>query len=320
MATGWNDADATDRPPPRIISVPPLGAFGMSRGFSGVMGAILLLLGSITICLGFLVGVAMALVGAGVLVGAVVLTFWGAANRKRHAERRQAYVASVRERGEDPLIGALVEKWQVGRRTVSDDDINAALASVLNIEPQRARIICLGKIEVPEVGDAFFEPEIISPTRYFGRQLFLIPLAAILLGLWLLQVAGVLPWPRIPLGGFSYFLAMGASIGVAWVWRTAIRPTYVRMAPGVIQVLEYRFRRAKPIVRSYWMDAATVAIMRNLRAGKKPQLTLTLQRGQQKDKIDLWRMRKGEEAIQRIWQALLSTAPTPPLSDEELVG
>lgn len=309
----------TGRPPPRIISVPPLGGFGTSRRFLVKTGFALLVIGAISACLVIFLGLPFILVGV-VLIGGAILAYWGEARERQHAERQRACLTGVREQGEDPLIGALVQKWQVNRRTVSDLDVDDALRKFPNIEPQRARIICLGKIEVPEVGDVFFEPEIISPTRYFGRQLFLIPLAAVLFGFWLLQVTGVLPGRPIPMGGFSYLLAMGAGIGVAWVWRTAIRPTYVRMAPGVIQILQYRFRRARPIVRSYWMDAPTVAIMRNRSAGKKPRLTLTLRRGPQKDKIDLWRMRKGEETIQRIWQALLSTASTPPLSDEELVG
>jgi hypothetical protein len=31
-------------------------------------------------------------------------------------------------------------------------------------------------------------------------------------------------------------------------------------------------------------------------------------------------MKDSDEAMEHIWQALLSTAPTPPLNEEELVG
>jgi len=93
------------------------------------------------------------------------------------------------------------------------------------------------------------------------------------------------------------------------------------MAPGIIQILQYRYRRAKPLIRSYPMDGETLAILRGKATGKKgPNLKLTLLRGERKDTVDLSRMRRREEVAERMWQALLSTAPTPPLSDEELVG
>jgi hypothetical protein len=116
-------------------------------------------------------------------------------------------------------------------------------------------------------------------------------------------------------------LMMGISAGFLWVWRTAIRPTYIRMAPGVIQVLEYHHRRDKPTIRSYTLDQGTLAVVRGPSTSRKPGLiTVTLLRGEQKDRLELWRMRKRDAIIERTWQALLSTAPTPPLSDEDLLG
>jgi len=138
---------------------------------------------------------------------------------------------------------------------------------------------------------------------------------------WVLQLLHIAPGKPLNVGSFGYILAMGVAVAVTWVWRTAIRPTYIRMAPGMIQILEFRYRQSKPTSRSYPLDAGTIAVLRGkATGGKTSSLVLTLLRGEQQDKIELWRMQKRDKAIERAWQALLSTAPTPPLSNEGLVG
>jgi hypothetical protein len=69
------------------------------------------------------------------------------------------------------------------------------------------------------------------------------------------------------------------------------------------------------------MDAGTIAVLRGkARGGKTSNLKLALLRGSRHDTIELWRMQQRDKAIESMWRALLSTAPTPPLSDEHLVG
>jgi hypothetical protein len=91
---------------------------------------------------------------------------------------------------------------------------------------------------------------------------------------------------------------------------------YVRMAPGVIQILQYGSFKSKPEIRSYPMEAGTVACF--ARIGKS--IFLTLGRGFHKDTLFFSHMRQPQQWIERTWRALLSTAATPPLSEDELVG
>jgi len=84
----------------------------------------------------------------------------------------------------------------------------------------------------------------------------------------------------------------------------------------MIQVFEYRLLRSRPTVRSYPVEAGSLFIIARLVSG----VALMLVRGDQTDTIRLSSTRAGGQATKRLWQALLSTAPTPPLSDQELLG
>jgi hypothetical protein len=316
-------AESGARPPPRVIRVARPEGLTTSPTSVLIFGFIFLGCGCIALCLGAALQTWAVGIGAAVVLASVGVLAWWPGHRRRREKQRQEYLAKLRGRGEDPVAVEIAARWEGGGKGVSDEDTKTVLAQVATAEPPRAHIVCLGEIDVPEVGDLFFEPEIITPTRYIGYRLVFIPVAAALITLWLLQRTGVIPGRVISVGGFGYVLAMGIGAGVAWVWRGAIRPTYVRMAPGVVQIMEYRSRKAKPIIRSYPMDGPTLVILRGKATGenrKKHNLKLTLWRGEQSDKIELSRIRKREDVIEKTWQALLSTAPTPPLSDEELVG
>lgn len=315
------DTDGATRPAPRVIHVPSPEGLGIWPGLVRTFAILLLGLGLVGVCLGLATTPWVVWLGIPPFIGCGVLAWWGSGHKKRYEQRRLAYVASVREQSADPVVGELAAKWKAGGKGSSDEDVKAAFASRSTADAPCAHVVCLGTMEVPEVGQAFFEPEIIAPTRYFGYQLIFVPIAAIVIVLWLLQVTGAIPGRSIQIGSFGYILWMGVAVGIAWVWRTVLRPTYIRMAPGVIQILEYRHRRAKPTVRSYPMHVGTLAILRGKTTSKKKwNLRLTLMRGEQTDTIEIWRMRGRAVAAERVWQALLSTAPTPPLSDVELVG
>ncbi|UCC29117.1 MAG: hypothetical protein JSU86_13050 [Phycisphaerales bacterium] len=95
-----------------------------------------------------------------------------------------------------------------------------------------------------------------------------------------------------------------------------IRPTYLRTAPGIIQVLVYRLLTDKPSIRSYPMEPGTLAVFTRIRK----RLTLALARDENTDVLSFWRMRQPRERVEQAWRALLSTAPMPPLSRAELLG
>jgi hypothetical protein len=165
-----------------------------------------------------------------------------------------------------------------------------------------ARIFCAGPVCIPEVGDFRFEPEIITPTRFVWRRLIFAPFAAIILVFWLAQTTRLIRLPvRVHLlGGFGYILAMGAIGSIMWAWRTTVRPSYVRLAPGMVQVLEYRLRNSKPTIRSYPMLPGTLVVVRQDIKGRRP-LSVQLLRGDQADILPVSQMRNPDDAMQRIW-------------------
>jgi len=183
-----------------------------------------------------------------------------------------------------------------------------------------ARIFCTGPVRVPEVGDLRFEPVIITPTRFVWRKLLFVPFALLIMAFWLAQVTHMLKLPfTLPLGAFGYVLSMGGIALVMWIWRTTVRPSYVRLAPGMVQVLEYRLRGGKPVIRSYPMLPGTLVVVRQGKKERRPSV-VQLVRGDQADVLPVSQMKDSDEAMEHIWQALRSTAPTPPLNEEELVG
>lgn len=229
----------------------------------------------------------------------------------------------------DPLVAALSQAWKEPDRLPKLEAVREALSAIKeaggekNADLQRAnraRIICFGQAEVPEVGRLHFEPEIITPTGAVWRQLLWLAVAGIPLAWCLLDYLHKLPaWipgARAMLGGFLYFFVAGALALGVWIWKGMIRPTYLRLAPGIIQVLEFRYSKSRPTIRSYPMQSGTLVLFTRIRQ----HAFLTLSCGEYKDSLAFSRMQHPQHYIEQAWKALLSTAPTPPLSEDELVG
>ncbi len=313
------DKAERNRPAPRVIRVPPPDGEVLSRRVLSTIG---IAAGVSAIIVAAAVGgVPAMIIALGALGTAVFLVWLPHPVNARYRRKRAEFLSTLEEAEADSLAAAVATTWRRPSKAPKPDEVRAALREFEGSNPERARVVCLGMVDVPQIDDMFFEPEIITPTRALGSHLWFIPAAVIVLTFWFLQLMGVIPGRAINIGSFGYILAMGISAGVLWVWRSAIRPTYIRMAPGVVQILEYHHGRGKPTIRSYPLDAGTLVLVRGPTTSRKPgHLTLTLLRGEQKDTLELWRMRKRNAIVDRTWQALLSTTPTPPLSDEELVG
>jgi hypothetical protein len=60
-------------------------------------------------------------------------------------------------------------------RKITRGPDSKTIRQIIGVAPSpgalQARILCIGAIEVPEIGDFRFEPVIISPTQYFWRFL-----------------------------------------------------------------------------------------------------------------------------------------------------
>jgi hypothetical protein len=240
----------------------------------------------------------------------VVFTRGQAAGFRRE---RAAMLAKYPDIAMDPLVRAVGAHW---RRAESFPPAEKIVAAFLDDWPgTRARIVCLGPVDVPTIGEMRFEPYIITATELLWRRLMLVPLLLVPLAVWLLKYAHVISWRHVNPGFFGYPLLVAAGAALTWIWRGVIRPTYVRMAPGIVQVLEYRLGRRKPVIRSYPMGAGTLVV---IRTRKTPQ-SVTLLRGGLKDVLPIAQMRHRQEVMEHIWRALLSTAPIPRMSEEELL-
>ena len=313
------------RTPPEIIFVPPPDGSGMPRKrIVAIVNACII--GSVISIAFFIAGgvpvwLWIVSIGSVFLAVAIIVALRSWLVIRAHRALRRAFLEKHPADQTDPLVAALSRVWKEPDRVPKSADVRAALEECSSdTDNKTARVICFGQPDVPDVGELYFEPEIITPTGTVWRQLLWMVIAGALIALCLLDYLGVLPaWVPINRGfvwGFMYFFVAGAIALGIWVWKGMIRPTYIRMAPGIIQVLEYRYSKSKPTIRGYPMRPGTLAIFTRIRK----HLVLTLSRGEHKDVLSFSRMRQSEQRIERAWQALLSTAPTPPLSDEELVG
>lgn len=198
------------------------------------------------------------------------------------------------------------------------------IAEALNGEkskPNCATIVGLGLVEIPAIGEQYFEPEIITPTAYFGAKLIFVPIALAILFFFLLQILGVIPKFVRNFGVFIYVVVIGLGVAFSWARRTLVRPTYVRLAPGMIQVLEFRIRSGKPTIREYPMIGGTIAVVRMTLDQNKPRLvSLKLSREGHSDELPIDQMFDNARLADLTWKALLSTAATPTLPNDALAG
>ncbi len=302
----------TTRAAPRVIHMPP-------PRFKTMRPAGLMLLAGTLVALGILFASVVPSPGnwitlAAALLGAATVPFHRWYGESGHLKARTQFFRKHPECEADPSVAVLDD---IARDTRSKATLFLErLSATQGQAPACAQIVCVAQIDPPAASDIRFEPYVITATELLWRRLLFLPVALALLTIWLLQVVHVIPGRVFNLGSFTYFLALGLGTGVAWVWKTGLRPTYVRLAPGIVQVIEYRLRRQKPLIRSYPMQAGTVVVFK----GEKQNVTVTLLRGEQRDVLPFAAMRKRAEKLERLWWALLSTAPTPPLSDEDLLG
>ncbi|MBP7745374.1 MAG: hypothetical protein KA383_04525 [Phycisphaerae bacterium] len=301
----------TTRAAPRVIQLPPPEVKRTSPWLVLVIVVLAALIAGLGLTLpapaNWLVVMLMIGVAAGLLLG-----FWWVTARSRRV--RAEFFARHPDCHRDQCVNAVVNL--VRGKVPAAGVLLEALGRADGTRPVSAQIICAALIEPPDVGDLRFEPYIITATELLWRRLLVLPFALALLTVWLLQVVHVIPGRVFNLGSFTYVIAIGIGTGIAWVWKSGFRPTYVRLAPGIVQIIEYGLRGRKPVIRSYPMEAGTVVVFK----GEKQNVTVTLLRGEQRDVLPFGAVRKRAEKLERLWWALLSTAPTPPLSDEDLLG
>lgn len=103
-------------------------------------------------------------------------------------------------------------------------------------------------------------------------------------------------------------------VAAAWFWSCGLRPRYLRFAPGRLQVLKYTYWGRTPEIADYPAAPGMLCVVYQ----RWGAVRLALGYGTRRDELLV--SGRGRDFLPRLWQALLSTAPTPPLSTEGLVG
>jgi hypothetical protein len=251
----------------------------------------------------------LAVSGAVGIVLTGVMVLW--ANRKPLTTE---WPASVAPPGE-PVARALSGIWRSLSRPPAISRVRAVLAEHGVDDAERAIVIGLGVSAIPEPSDVSFEPEVITPDQRFGKAHSTLIWAAVLLAFSLVGPR-VIPGFSSGIRGGYLFFAAAFIIAVRWVWANVVRIGYLRIAPGMIQVLHYRLFSRRPAVRSYPIEAGTVVVLLQFRSF----LRLQVARGVHVDEIGLSGVADHKAVAELIWRTLRSTATTPELSETELVG
>ncbi|MGH7130920.1 MAG: hypothetical protein ACREJO_03125 [Phycisphaerales bacterium] len=185
-----------------------------------------------------------------------------------------------------------------------------------------ARLRCIGAADeivkfqaLGEPRDIAFEPVVafasLAVKMSTGAKTVLILITVAVCALmFVLREFGNLPLPR-----FGYFNVVTAivigSCAAVFLW-----PTYLRIVPGRIDILRYRLWNRKPTVETIDLRGANVLV----------NLHRSIVYIQTSDHARFWRtiglgaVRNGREVAHAILQAAMSTVPTPPLPDDELIG
>jgi len=301
------------RPTPLVINVPPPKVAAIDFAATGY--ALLLFL-TFGLGQGLIFGGRWGLGLAALFAANLVGTCWSTGRRHRSFNRRRNEFLDRHENWNQNSAAVLLDRqWYVLSRPPDVEKVERVLQRAGVTTADRSVIANMTTLDAPEAADRRFEPEIIShdrpgtPARARHWWLAALVIAIVVPIGW--YVLPRLKQPDYVVPGLIVLIALGL-----WFWRFAVRPTYVRMAPGMIQVVEFRAGNSKPMIRDYPLNPGTLAVITE----SVSQIKLTVSRGDQTDTIPIAKGKDFNSTIERLWAALLSTAPTPPLSDEELVG
>jgi hypothetical protein len=252
------------------------------------------------------------------LPGVVCVGCWAVFRARRAARnRRRLQERMVQEHPEsvdDPFSVAL---FDLRRGTVWDSEVaqatRKAIVAAGGGEPANAVIVCMTPLDFARTDKIGSEPQIITPTELLWK-LFRT------LVLMLVGAAACMACPRVVfwLNGVPLLIVSGI-FAMVLAWRRWFDPTYVRYAPGIVQVVRFHPGVAKPKINSYPMEAGTFVLVLpdddDFSVAK-----LVLLRGSQDDTVSIWHARDREKLMRSIMPAMMSTDPIQKLDDEQLIG
>ncbi len=167
---------------------------------------------------------------------------------------------------------------------------------------------------LPQDVTASFAPVILTPPQpTLWSAAALVPVG-VLLYLLVMDIARSGYWQRAMLFNAVLLTLVLASYGAYFLLMLLGRARYLRLAPGAFQILRYPAFGHRPRLLSY--DLRRLHAVLDL-SSPWPGLTLL---DTPEYRRETYRLPNVREAIEAVLRAALSTAPTPPLPEEQLVG
>lgn len=240
----------------------------------------------------------------------------------RDSRHREAWEDRMRVRFDEweaePLAALANRRIKAGVERSLEERARAACAEMPPACSEHAHVFVGHGVDVPDRLPSLFEPMILTTTQRLWSERYVL---WVVLGLLtLLAIGRAFPLLPLPLRNIEWVAVLGVLLIVGWGLATLLLPKYIRIAPGVVQVMTYRPGRSKPKIRSYPIDAAARIIIEYTSGPPSYGFRAILRRGEHRDVLRIAGARRPDEVARHFWSAVLSTAPTPPLSDEELVG
>lgn len=257
-------------------------------------------------------------VGAGPLIMAMLaLPPFYFFSENRFCSRMRARICAQKERHRPDALRDKIEKlWRWPGRPPKLEDITSTSEWASGADSTRPQVIALGVADIPEPTDRSFEPHVVSPGARFSAVWLAMAMSVVAALTWIALRAYASSIPSDVMAFVGTFAVAAPVLALYGIWTVLLHPTYARFAPGVVQILHCRSWKRRPTVRSYPVSAGTVVLAVRHFWG----FNFTIARGAMKDGFAIWVYRKPDNAEAAFWNSLLSTAPTPPLSEEELVG
>lgn len=287
-----------------VATMGPVGALGAYAFFAefATSPADALVYGAFIVVMG---GIAF-----GILLGCVIFHY-----RNFNRVRREIFggAAPFHSDTAAPVAAAIQENWTEG----PPPDLKAVvnLLRATSGADQHAWLVCIGNVPIPTGNDQRFPPVVIpvaTLTRSNAIGLAACGILAAVCGILATDATLILPKGRTLFAAFAAYLAL---LPALFFVRSVLWPRYLRLAPGMLQILKYRPGRGKPEVRNYPISVGTLVFLRVW-----SDSTLDLVSGPRRDRFPLPGGATGQALLGQIATAVLSTAPTPELSDTDLMG
>lgn len=167
---------------------------------------------------------------------------------------------------------------------------------------------------LPPDAAASFTPAVIpSPQPSLWSAAALVPIA-LLLYLLIADIVRQGRWHRLILFNTALLTIILIAYGGYFLLALLGRSHYFRFAPGVVQLLKFRLARRRPAIETFHLRRVHAVLDLS---SPWPAMTLLDTPGYRRE---TFRLPRKNSVVEAFLRAALSTAPSPPLSQEDLAG